>query len=132
MKHGYTGCIPCYILTVRKEYPYEQAPFHPSPGRLRHGPEPDPGRRLGPRAESADLSPAAALAAAEAEAEGDGGGYLLLAVDGKVCVYQDGALLMRTEIDVALLPAADRADLAVGIHAEDAFALAAYLEDFGA
>ncbi len=87
---------------------------------------------LAPRAESADLSPAAALAAAEAEAEGDGGGYLLLAVDGKVCVYQDGALLMRTEIDVALLPAADRADLAVGIHAEDAFALAAYLEDFGA
>ncbi|MCD8366472.1 MAG: hypothetical protein LUC48_00365 [Clostridiales bacterium] len=83
---------------------------------------------LTPQAESADLSPAAAPVATEA----DSGGYLLLAVDGKVCVYQDGALLMRTEIDVSLLPAADRADLAAGIHAADAFALAAYLEDFGA
>ncbi|MCC8099932.1 MAG: hypothetical protein LIO78_07720 [Clostridiales bacterium] len=85
------------------------------------------------QAKSADLSPAsAALVSAEAEAEGDGSSYLLLAVDGKVCVYQDGTLLLRTGIDVALLPAADRADLAAGIYAEDAFALAAYLEDFGA
>ncbi len=84
---------------------------------------------LPPQAESADLSNAAAAPVA---AEADSDGYLLLAVDGKVCVYQDGALLMRTEIDVSLLPAADRADLAAGICAADAFALAAYLEDFGA
>ncbi len=83
------------------------------------------------RAESADLPPITAAAAPTADEAGSGG-YLLLAVDGEVCVYQDGALLLQTGIDVTLLPAADRADLAAGIHAEDAFALAAYLEDFGA
>ncbi len=87
---------------------------------------------LSPQAESADFSPSAASAAAPTADVGDSGGYLLLAVEGKVCVYQDGALLMETGIDVSLLPAADRADLAAGIHASDAVALASYLEDFGA
>lgn len=86
---------------------------------------------LSPQAESADFSPSVASAAPTAD-EGESGGYLLLAVEGKVCVYQDGVLLMETGIDVSLLPAADRADLAAGIHASDAVALASYLEDFGA
>lgn len=59
-------------------------------------------------------------------------GFLLLAVDGKVCVYQSGVLLLRTDIDVSLLPAADRRDLAAGIRAGTAHELAGYLEDFGA
>lgn len=74
----------------------------------------------------------AASAAGVSAAGEESGGYLLLAVDGRVCVYQDGELLLETMIDVSLLPAADRADLATGIHASDAYALAAYLEDFGA
>lgn len=70
--------------------------------------------------------------AAPVSASSEYSGYLLLDVDGKVCVYQSGDLLLETDIDVSLLPAADRLDLASGIQAETAGALAAYLEDFGA
>jgi ABC-type enterochelin transport system substrate-binding protein len=72
------------------------------------------------------LNQPAAAAAEEAAAS-----YLLRTEDGRVCVYRSGVLVLRTEIDVSLLPAADRAALEDGIIADSSVELATYLEDFG-
>lgn len=57
--------------------------------------------------------------------------YTAVSEDGRLTVYRDGALLMRTEIDTRSLPQADRDALNRGVILSDAEALAKLLEDYG-
>lgn len=90
--------------------------------------------------ETASAQSASPAQASSAPAEGPtpvtsgavSGDFLLLDVDGRLCVYEGEVLLMKTAIDINSLPASDRAALAAGIHADTSEELASYLEDFGA
>lgn len=96
------------------------------------------GFALGEASPASDALPAASpadtaqyTAAPVASAEDSGEGYLLLDVNGHVCIYEGSSLLLKTDIEVASLPASDREALSAGIRAETAQELASYLEDFG-
>ena len=57
--------------------------------------------------------------------------YLLRSENGAVSIYQNGALLRRTDIPVSALPQCDRAALEQGIHVAGDADLARILEDLG-
>lgn len=66
------------------------------------------------------------------EPEAAGGNMMVAEYDGRVCVYQDGEIILRTDTPVASLPARDREQLARGIPVETQQELHQILEDFGA
>lgn len=57
--------------------------------------------------------------------------YIAQAEEGRLVVSRGGEIVIRTDIDVRTLPAADREALADGIVLADAEALARLLEDYG-
>ena len=57
--------------------------------------------------------------------------YIAQSASGRLVVSRGGEVVLRTEIDVRSLPAADREALADGIVLPDAEALARLLEDYG-
>ena len=57
--------------------------------------------------------------------------YIAQSVSDRLVVSRGGEIVLRTEIDVRTLPAADREALADGVVLPDAASLARLLEDYG-
>ena len=81
---------------------------------------------------SAPITPVQGGAAITVEEPEEGGGNMIVSEhNGRVCVYQDGELILQTDTPVASLPSRDREQLARGISVETQQELHQILEDFG-
>ena len=81
---------------------------------------------------SAPITPVQGGAAIAVEEPEEGGGNMIVSEhNGRVCVYQDGELILQTDTPVASLPSRDREQLARGISVETQQELHQILEDFG-
>lgn len=79
---------------------------------------------------------AAALCTAEEPAEkppaAEAGGYILTASEGTLGLFRDGELILRTNVPLASLREADRAQVEAGIRLSTYEEALMLLEDFGA